>query len=195
MITLESTRKGKSGFTIVELLIVVVVIAILAAITIVSFNGIQAQAANSKTSKALSDWVKILNMYRADNGRWPNGWTCLGEGYPSSPATSGSNTGHCRSTNTDAVTRSPAFETELRKYAGGGTLPTPSFVMAANGSNEWRRGIHYAYGGGGSGTEVYIQVTFQGSSAECPSIANNTGRVVWGGNVMCTYLLGLTTDT
>ena len=33
--------KSKSGFTIVELLIVIVVIGILAAITIVAYNGIQ----------------------------------------------------------------------------------------------------------------------------------------------------------
>jgi len=37
-------RKGGAGFTIVELLIVIVVIAILAAITIVAYNGIQERA-------------------------------------------------------------------------------------------------------------------------------------------------------
>ena len=37
-------RQTKSGFTIVELLIVIVVIAILAAITIVAYNGIQNRA-------------------------------------------------------------------------------------------------------------------------------------------------------
>jgi len=37
----------QSGFTIVELLIVVVVIAILAAITIVAYNGIQNRAKSS----------------------------------------------------------------------------------------------------------------------------------------------------
>lgn len=36
-----ASRISASGFTIVELLIVVVVIAILAAITIVAYNGIQ----------------------------------------------------------------------------------------------------------------------------------------------------------
>lgn len=42
MAALKETRAA--GFTIVELLIVVVVIAILAAITIVSYNGIQERA-------------------------------------------------------------------------------------------------------------------------------------------------------
>ena len=37
-------RMKVRGFTIVELLIVIVVIAILASITIVAFNGIQARA-------------------------------------------------------------------------------------------------------------------------------------------------------
>jgi prepilin-type N-terminal cleavage/methylation domain-containing protein len=40
-------NKQQSGFTIVELLIVIVVIAILAAITVVAYNGIQDRARNS----------------------------------------------------------------------------------------------------------------------------------------------------
>lgn len=49
--TWESKQKG---FTIVELLIVVVVIAILAAITIVAYNGIQNRAKNSAAQSAAS---------------------------------------------------------------------------------------------------------------------------------------------
>ena len=42
-------NQKQSGFTIVELLIVIVVIGILAAITIVAYNGIQTRAENAKT--------------------------------------------------------------------------------------------------------------------------------------------------
>lgn len=45
----------KSGFTIVELLIVVVVIAILAAITIVAYNGIQNRAYDSAVQADLKN--------------------------------------------------------------------------------------------------------------------------------------------
>lgn len=55
---------GKSkGFTIVELLIVIVVIAILATITIVAYNGVQNKA---KTSVSLS----TLDQIRTKTGIW-----------------------------------------------------------------------------------------------------------------------------
>ena len=48
------------GFTIVELLIVIVVIAILAAITIVAFNGIQDRARNSSIQTDLTNFAKKI---------------------------------------------------------------------------------------------------------------------------------------
>lgn len=78
--------KTKSqGFTIVELLIVVVVIAILAAITIVSYNGITARA-NLSAAKATAATVqKKSELYNADSGnnRYPVASTDL-TGAPTS---------------------------------------------------------------------------------------------------------------
>ncbi len=60
-------RWDKRGFTIVELLIVVVVIAILAAITIVAFNGIQNRAKASAAQASASQAVKKALAYAIDN--------------------------------------------------------------------------------------------------------------------------------
>lgn len=60
--------KGKAGFTIVELLVVIVVIAILAAITLVSYNGIQRRAHNTVTTSAVSQWIKVLTASYLANG-------------------------------------------------------------------------------------------------------------------------------
>lgn len=58
----------QSGFTIVELLIVVVVIAILAAVTIIAYNGIQNRARTSAVSSAASQAGRQLLTYAPVNG-------------------------------------------------------------------------------------------------------------------------------
>ena len=57
----------QSGFTIVELLIVIVVIGILAAITIVAYNGIQNRANIANVQAALSQVVARLESYSVEN--------------------------------------------------------------------------------------------------------------------------------
>lgn len=63
----------QNGFTIVELLIVVVVIAILAAITIVSYTGISNQAHDTAIKSDLVAAQKKTELYKAEYGALPNG--------------------------------------------------------------------------------------------------------------------------
>lgn len=58
-------HKQFPGFTIVELLIVIVVIAILAAVTVTAYNGIQNRAYNAAVRSDLSTIGKKLELYRA----------------------------------------------------------------------------------------------------------------------------------
>lgn len=64
------TTKQK-GFTIVELLIVIVVIAILAAISIVAFTGIQQRGRDSERASDVSNIVTAITALGTD-----------GQGYP-----------------------------------------------------------------------------------------------------------------
>ena len=63
--------KGQSGFTIVELLIVIVVIGILAAITIVAYSGITARANTVKAQSNGESTQKVAETYNADLGLYP----------------------------------------------------------------------------------------------------------------------------
>lgn len=68
---IENVRHQK-GFTIVELLIVVVVIAILAAITIVTFNGINNRAIESSIQTELRQVSNKVGTYYAEKGSYPS---------------------------------------------------------------------------------------------------------------------------
>lgn len=59
------------GFTIVELLIVIVVIATLAAITVVAYTGIQTQARNSKILSDINQVNKLVQLHYAEHGEYP----------------------------------------------------------------------------------------------------------------------------
>jgi len=63
--------QSRGGFTIVELLIVVVVIAILAAITIVSYNGITASAEESAMKSALRTAANKVSIEQVKDGVYP----------------------------------------------------------------------------------------------------------------------------
>jgi prepilin-type N-terminal cleavage/methylation domain-containing protein len=70
----------QTGFTIVELLIVIVVIGILAAITIVAYSGVQQRARVATVTSDLSNVRKSLGAYEAINSQYPTALSAVNEG-------------------------------------------------------------------------------------------------------------------
>ena len=66
-----SLKRKQSGFTIVELLIVIVVIGILAALVVTTFSGIQRKARNTERETDVKAIHGQLEAYFASNNTYP----------------------------------------------------------------------------------------------------------------------------
>jgi prepilin-type N-terminal cleavage/methylation domain-containing protein len=67
----QRLQADRGGFTIVELLIVIVVIGILAALVIVTYNGIQQKARDTERKTDIKAVQGHLEAYWADNAKYP----------------------------------------------------------------------------------------------------------------------------
>jgi type II secretion system protein G len=158
----KNNDQSARGFTIVELSIVIVVIAILASITIVAYNGIQMRARDSQRRSDVTAITKALELYYIDNGKFPNGSgsTTINAGW---------------STTADASWANLA--TALKPYLA--TLPTdPISTPGSSVINSATSGTNYAYfadyGGsycGNTASQTYIFVyRLEGSTQANQSI-------------------------
>jgi type IV pilus assembly protein PilE len=66
---------GQRGFTIVELLIVIVVIAVLATLPVAAYSGMQQRARDTQRVSDMKTIVKGLEMYKTLTGNYPTAST------------------------------------------------------------------------------------------------------------------------
>jgi prepilin-type N-terminal cleavage/methylation domain-containing protein len=173
MLTMKSSYKQR-GFTIVELLIVIVVIAILAAITIVAYNGIQTRASNASRVSEFNQWLKVYELYKVQNGTYPTmpvGGYCLGTGFPDGkcrdytqdPAQPGSNA--LSEANSDPL---------ITKAKTVGSIPQAQHVPVNSTVGPY---IYYYT------NWIEIFVVLKGAASDCPTkdsyvLDGGTGRVL-----------------
>lgn len=140
-----TNRKNQTGFTIVELLIVIVIIAILASIVIVAFNGIQGRARESEVKAGVGQSKKKLQLYQIDNGSYPATGNLAAAGVTNGSVTyqyaqTGSGTGFCltgtKSGTAATITESTAVATGTCSGHGANGLPASPPNLIANPSFE-----------------------------------------------------------
>lgn len=160
-----NNKRRQRGFTIVELLIVIVVIGILAAITIVAYNNIQNKANNLKTVGTVNAYVEALHLYKTDNGDYPAVSSCLGLGYAG---------GRCHSGDASYIENGGNLNTILLVNYLSGKVPIPNTQGLAYTSTTTLAGAFYnknnaSYNptGGGMGFGQ-VEVT------SCPSIGGTS---------------------
>lgn len=118
------------GFTIVELLIVIVVIAILASISIVSFSGVQQRARDATRDQDVALITKALELYYTENGKYPTG-------------RGSTNINTWWTTSSDASWQ--GLEASLSPYLGGGSLPKDPQQGAASAMSGGQSYDYYSF--------------------------------------------------
>lgn len=139
--------KTHRGFTIVELLIVIVVIAVLAGITVVAFNGVRNRADASRSVSAVNSYVKLLKLHAQTTGSYPSIESspyeyCLGR--PSDfPAEGVFSAGQCihNSASSYSVFTNQALNDTLSTYGQGSNTRLSNSKLG----NETWRGIRYSH--------------------------------------------------
>lgn len=65
-------RQAEAGFTLIEILLVVVIIGILAAVAVPKLSGRVGQAKQNAASSSIGSIGLAINMYEVDNGKYPD---------------------------------------------------------------------------------------------------------------------------
>lgn len=152
----------QNGFTIVELLVVIVVIGILAAITIVSYNGITTRASTASAQSAAQSVVQKLEIYNSERGKYP---------YATSDVTTDPSTSYYvpSSITFTLSTTAPASPSVL-KFTKCGTTPNSSQSDIASGNNNITgvRVYYWTYTGTPSASNYYTAGVDTGAGVACP---------------------------
>ena len=151
---MRGVKNIQRGFTIVELLIVIVVIGILAAIVIVAYNGIQTRAQNTITIQAVAEYVKGLNSYASANGHYPidSSYPCLGPlGIYCGKVSPGAD---CFGPGSSSTSSQASFDTEMKKIFGNKNPATSSQEMSCGGT--MYSGAYYLPSTGANATLWYF---------------------------------------
>lgn len=173
------SRYNQRGFTIVELLIVIVVIGILAAITIVAYNGMQSKTRNAARVTEAVQTSKLLSAYKAINGSFPTigsgaAAVCIGSGFPDFIS---DGLPDCWDVRIPNATYHPdnTFNTALQTV---GSLPpgNRTVVEYPFDGNGFLGPVYVTAGGPGSIGPAYVRFFQEGTI--CPSSSRN----VWTGN-------------
>ncbi len=173
-----TSKQRQPGFTIVELLVVIVVIAILAAITIVSYNAVTNNATQKSVETDAQSMVSQLSKYRSEAGRYPDNLNSL-----TSNSALGSTFQYSYDANTDSycltatLKKAAAYANSSNSGAKDGLCPghgangTPLLINVAQNPNATAVA---AFGGGGTGANTlrsdggyngstYVRRTFSGA--------------------------------
>ena len=129
---MKRIKPAQNGFTIVELLIVIVVIGILAAITIVSFNGVQQRAGAAVLQSDLRSAATQLEIVSIDTGSYPGNTSELRESEGTTFEYTNNGSSYCLTASSQVAQASYYFDSTEGAISEG-SCPTHNGFLATIG--------------------------------------------------------------
>ncbi len=122
----SSNKKG--GFTLIELMVVIAIIALMSTIVLSALTTAKARSRNAKRLQIVKQYANALELYRSDNGGYPNYSSpyCLGE----------VGVGVCKF---NIIDGSAALNSSLTKYIPG----PPAMTDNVNNSASYHGLVYY----------------------------------------------------
>lgn len=153
--------KPRSGFTIVELLVVIVVIGVLVSIVTVAYSGVQQKAYNTKVVAGVNTYIKVFQQYKTVKGSYPALDGCLGSNYPNNA---------CWSLNPDGTSAifgvNSALDSSLSEFITKKPEVGVELVNISPAANQYRGGAWYTFNYGTGGTPG-LGYYLKGNNANC----------------------------
>lgn len=188
-ISIDTKIIRQYGFTIVELLVVIVVISILAAITIVAFNGVQSSARDAALRADVRNGVGQIESTAAQSGVYPD--SIADSGIDEGAETSSGNTysyllkpyGYCLSARNSDANASFVYKTDTRLTEPGTCKASISTLAGNPGVNG------YAEGTGEDAEFFWMRniVLDSGGNVYVTDSVNNRIRMITPSGVVSTF--------
>lgn len=192
MTILQRGQASRQGFTIIELLIVIAILAVLMIAVIVAINPAELlnQSRDSTRFSNLSSIKSALDLYTADvtpqhlgsssvfylsipdpNATTTAGTDCSSLGFPAGGSY------HCAASSTYRLPNSLGWiPVDLTKISGGSPLPT----LPVDPINSSASGLYYAYVTNGTTWEICASSQSQKYGSQTPQIMIGTGVILTG---------------
>lgn len=183
-------EKNRNGFTIVELIVVIVVIAILASIVFLGYREISKNAYNTQVIAGVSAYYQAINAYKLSEHEYPTtereedgeqiAMTCLGVGYQDE---------HCGRVTGVEVYEDDLFNSQLNAFLKTDTKPVSNLLIPVPG--ESYRGAVYGIDSTSASSTGYgrvIEYALHGQNADC-TLTKAWAYSTSSGSTACEILL------
>ena len=177
-----------NGFTIVELLVVIVVIGVLASITVVALNGVQRKAYVTMVNDGGLKILKVFTAYHAATGTFPSTgiYSCIGE-LENYPAQDNFAAGECSISSTPPYSSgnseiNDTAMTQIRTITPRLSVPRVKPILYVD-SDAYYRGYFYSTAVSGGMITARIHWYFDGNIESCGAATYYS--IDSGRNTMC----------